>query len=87
VSEPIVEEFVEVRELPPGCRASRSLIVRRSDGTVGEAASFYADEWALTEGDLVGKTASEIRALCHARDVAYLQRNDGDELGEQPFFS
>jgi hypothetical protein len=85
VSGPVVEELIEVRELPHGSRGSRSLVVRWSDGSVGEAAAFYADEWVLTEGELVGKTHAEIRAVCHARDVAYLQ--DSQDTGEQPFFS
>ena len=85
MSELVVEELVEVRELPVGARGSRSLIVRWSDGTVGEAATFYSDEWALTEGDLVGKSMAEIRALCHARDRDFLQRDDGP-TGPQPFF-
>jgi len=86
VNEPIVDALVEVRELEAGSPGSRSLVVRWSDGSVGEAARFYSDEWMLSEGDLVGKTQREIRALCHARDVAYLQRDDG-EIGEQPFLS
>ena len=70
---PIVEEVLRVEELPPGSLASRRAIVRWSDGTVGEAVRFYADEVLFCEGDLVGKTREEIRSLHFRRDRDWLQ--------------
>jgi hypothetical protein len=70
---PIVEEVLRVEELPPGSLASRRAIVRWSDGTVGEAVRFYADEVLFCEGDLVGKTREEIGSLHFRRDRDWLR--------------
>ena len=70
---PIVEEVLRVEELPPGSLASRRAIVRWSDGTVGEAVRFYADEVLFCEGDLVGKSRDAIRSLHFRRDRDWLQ--------------
>ena len=35
-----------------------------------------ADEILISEGDMVGRTAAELRALHFARDRQYLQRGD-----------
>jgi hypothetical protein len=70
---PIVEDVLRVEDLPPGSLASRRAIVRWSDGTVGEAVRFYADEVLFCEGDLVGKTREEIRSLHFRRDRDWLQ--------------
>jgi hypothetical protein len=35
-----------------------------------------ADEVRVSEGDLIGKTSSELRHLHFARDREYLQRDD-----------
>jgi hypothetical protein len=70
---PIVEEVLRVEELPPGSLASRRAIVRWSDGTVGEAVRFYADEVLFCEGDLVGKSRDAIRSLHFRRDRDWLR--------------
>ncbi len=71
--EPTVVELVEVRNLPLDVPGSRSLVVRWSDDTTSEAVHFYADEILFSEGDLVGKTQAEVRALLQRRDVEFLQ--------------
>jgi hypothetical protein len=50
--------------------------VRWSDGSVGHGVSYYGDEMLMSEGDMVGKTASELRALYFARDREYLRHDD-----------
>ena len=50
--------------------------MRWSDGSVGRALSYYGDEILMSEGDMAGKTASELRALHFARDREHLRRND-----------
>jgi hypothetical protein len=69
VSAPVVEEVVEVVH-PLGQSAVR---VRWSDGTEGVALRYYRDEILISEGDLVGKTQDEIRALHFRRDREWLQ--------------
>jgi hypothetical protein len=71
--EPTVSELVELRALPLDVPGSRALVVRWSDGTTSEALRFYAEEILFSEGDLVGKTRTEIRALLQARDVEFLR--------------
>jgi hypothetical protein len=71
--EPIVEEVLRFEELPPGSLGSRRAIVRWSDGTDGEGITFYEDEVLFCEGDLVGKSREEIRALHFRRDRDWLQ--------------
>lgn len=73
MSEPTVVELLEVRDLPLDVSGSRALVVRWSDGTTSEAVRFYADEILFSEGDLVGKTQAEIRALLQARDVEFVR--------------
>ena len=43
------------------------------DGSRKELFSFYPDEIRFDEGDLVGLTEAEARALRHEMDVAYLK--------------
>jgi hypothetical protein len=43
------------------------------DGSQKELFSFYPDEIRFDEGDLVGMTEAEARALRHQKDVAYLK--------------
>ena len=50
--------------------------MRWSDGSTGRALSYFADEILVSEGDMIGKTAVELRALHFARDRDYLQRDD-----------
>jgi hypothetical protein len=75
VAELTVVEVVEIQEPAPG-GGRRRVIVRWSDGSVGHGLSYYGDEILMSEGDMVGKTASELRALHFARDREYLRRND-----------
>jgi hypothetical protein len=86
VHAPVVDEMLEVRELPLGESASRALVVRWTGGSHSEI-RFYADEGVLlTEGDLVGRTAEQVRALLHMRDVQHLLDAEPMRLGETPFF-
>jgi hypothetical protein len=85
VSIPVITEIVAVEELPSGAPGSRRLIARWSDGTVDEALRWFADEWLVSEGDLVGKTRDEIRSLAHSRGVQYLR--EPDDPGEMPYFT
>ena len=73
--EPTVIEVIEIQE-PARGEGRREIIVRWSDGSVGPAISYYADEILLSEGDMVGKTAAQLRALHFARDRDHLQRDD-----------
>ena len=44
-----------------------------SDGTESEALSWFADEILVCEGDLIGKTREQLRALHFRRDRDWLQ--------------
>ena len=48
---PVVEEVLRFEDLPLGSRGTRRAVVRWSDGTEGEALSWYADEILICEGD------------------------------------
>lgn len=69
----VVGEILRFEDLPPGSRGTRRAIVRWSDGSEGPALSWYADEILVCEGDLLGKTQAEIRALHFRRDRDWLQ--------------
>lgn len=71
--EPIVEEVLRFENLPLGSAGTRRAIVRWSDGTEGERLAWYADELLVCEGDLIGKTAAQIRSLHFHRDRDWLQ--------------
>jgi hypothetical protein len=71
--EPVVEEVLRVEDLSFVSTGSRRAIVRWSDGTESAALTFYADEPVFCEGDLVGKTQSQIRSLHFRRDRDWLQ--------------
>jgi hypothetical protein len=71
-----VVDVVAFEALPLGQRGSRRAIVRWSDGTVSEALRWYDDEVLVCEGDLLGKTAGEIRSLHFGRDRDYLRAPD-----------
>jgi len=75
VAEPTVVELLRIEEPAPD-EGRRRVIVRWSDGTIGRALSYFADEVLVTEGDMVGKTAPELRSLHFARDRDYLRRDD-----------
>jgi hypothetical protein len=64
---------VAVEPLPLGARGSRRAVVRWSDGTVGEALRWWDAEVLFCEGDLLGKTAAELRNLHFRRDRDYLR--------------
>jgi hypothetical protein len=51
---PTVVEVLRFEDLPPGELASRRVVVRWSDGTVGEALRWYSDE-VLSPVDHVGR--------------------------------
>ena len=68
-----VVEVVAFEALAPGARGSRRAVVRWGDGAVGEALRWYDDEVVVREGDLLGKTAAEIRDLHFRRDREYLR--------------
>jgi hypothetical protein len=73
VSEPIVEEVLRFEDLPVGSPGTRRAIARWSDGTVSTAMTWFADEILVCAGDLVDKTADEIRSLHFRRDRDWLQ--------------
>lgn len=72
-SEPVVDEVLAFAPESTGCSGSRRVIVRWSDGTTGEALRWYSDELLFCEGDILGKTENQLRALKHTRDRDYLQ--------------
>jgi hypothetical protein len=75
MAEPTVVDVLRIDEPADGL-GRRHVVVRWSDGTTGRALSYYADEILVSEGDLIGKTVGEIRALHFGRDRDYLQRGD-----------
>jgi hypothetical protein len=72
-SNPTVAEVVRFEALPLGSRGSRRAVVRWSDGSMGEALRWYDDEILICEGDLLGKTREQLRALHFQRDRDWLQ--------------
>ena len=70
---PAVVGVLRFEELPLGSRGSRRAVVRWSDGTEGEAVSWFADEILVCEGDLIGKTREQLRALHFRRDRDWLR--------------
>jgi hypothetical protein len=73
VATPVVEEVLSFETLPLGSSGSRRAVVRWSDGTKGEALRWYDDEVLVCEGDLIGKTADQLRSLHFRRDRDWLQ--------------
>ena len=73
VSAPTVQEVIGFEQLPIGSMASRRVLVRWSGGSEGEALRWYADEVQITEGDVLGKTAEQLRALHFRRDRDWLR--------------
>ena len=59
----VVTEILRFEDLPLGSRGSRRAIARWSDGSEGEALTWYADEILICEGDLIGKTREQLRSL------------------------
>jgi hypothetical protein len=74
-----VVEVLSFDDLPAGGTGSRRAIVRWSDGCVGEAATWFADEILISEGDLLGKSEEAIRSLHFLRDREYLARDDATD--------
>lgn len=74
MSEAVVEEVLRFEDLPIGSSGgSRRAVVRWSDGTEGEALRWFSDEVLVCEGDLIGKTADQLRSLHFKRDRDWLQ--------------
>ena len=68
-----VTEILRFEDLPPGSRGTRRAVARWSDGSEGEALTWYADEILICEGDLLGKTREQLRSLHFRRDRDWLQ--------------
>jgi hypothetical protein len=75
MAERTVVQVLRIEEPAPG-EGRRDVIVRWSDGSTSCALSYFADEILVSEGDMVGKTAAELRSLHFRRDREYLQRDD-----------
>ncbi|MGH2798300.1 MAG: hypothetical protein ACRDM0_11670 [Thermoleophilaceae bacterium] len=86
VSEPVITRVVAIEELPPGSRATRRLIAEWSDGSQSEALAWFSDEWLVSEGDLIGLTRDQVRALAHRRDRQWLRDDPRSPGDQQPFF-
>jgi hypothetical protein len=86
VSEPVITRVVAIEELPPGSRATRRLIAEWSDGSQAEALAWFSDEWLVSEGDLIGLTRDQVRALAHCRDRQWLRDDPRGPGDQQPFF-
>ena len=71
--EPVVQQVLQFEDLPLGSDGTRRAIVQWSDGTESVAMTWYADEILVSEGDLIGKTAGQIRSLHFRRDRDWLQ--------------
>jgi hypothetical protein len=72
-AERVVDEVLAYAATPADAAGSRCAIVRWSDGSVGEAVRWYDDEVLICEGDLIGKTRTQIRSLHFRRDREWLQ--------------
>ena len=86
VSEPVITRVVAIEALPPGSRATRRVIAEWSDGSQSEALACFSDEWLVSEGDLIGLTHDEVRALAHRRDRDWLRDEPPAASDQQPFF-
>ena len=86
VSAPVITRVVAIEELPPGSRATRRLIAEWSDGSQSEALAWFSDEWLVSEGDLIGLTRDQVRALAHRRDRQWLRDDPRSPGDQQPFF-
>jgi hypothetical protein len=87
VADRVVVEVVSVEALPRGATGSRRAVVRWSDGTVGEALRWWADELLFCEGDLLGKTEAQLRSLHFRRDRDYLRSDSPLPLDQMPGLS
>jgi hypothetical protein len=55
-------------------------------GSQSEALAWFSDEWVVSEGDLVGLTRDQVRALAHRRDRQWLRDDRRRPADQQPFF-
>lgn len=60
---PTVVEVLRFEDLPLGTLSGRRVVVRWSDGSVGEVLRWYDEGIVVCARDLVGKTRTAIRAL------------------------
>lgn len=65
-------ERVHFEDAPLGSPGNRRARVTWSDGTESIALHWFDDEVLFCEGDIVGKSLDEIRALHHRRDRDFL---------------
>jgi hypothetical protein len=63
---PVVEEVLHFEDLPLGSRGTRRAVVRWSDGSEGEALTWYADEILVCEGDHGNSRLMSTRAEPHS---------------------
>jgi hypothetical protein len=47
---------------------------------------WFSDEWLVSEGDVIGLTRDEVRALAHRRDRQWLRDGSPGTGDQQPFF-
>ena len=73
ITERVVTEVLAIESLPLGSNGSPRAVVRWSDGTASEGLRWVDDEILFSEGDLLGKTEAQLRALHFRRDRDYLQ--------------
>jgi hypothetical protein len=86
VSDPVITRVVAIEDLPLGSPATRRLIADWSDGSQSEALAWFSDEWLVSEGDLIGLTRDQVRALAHRRDRQWLRDDPRSPGDQQPFF-
>jgi hypothetical protein len=55
-----------------GATGSRRAVASWSDGSTSQVARWYDDEILFSEGDLIGKSSAEVRALHFRRDKDWL---------------
>jgi hypothetical protein len=70
---PTITEVLRFEDPPLGSRGTRRAVVRWSDGSEGEALTWYADEIRICEGDLIGKTRQQLRSVRFRRDRDWLR--------------
>ena len=63
---PPVAEVLRFEDLPLGSRGTRRAVVRWSDGSEGEALTWYADEILVCEGDHENSRLMSSRAEPHS---------------------
>ncbi len=64
---PTVQEVLGFEDLPFG-GGGRRAVARWSDGSVSEAIRWHGEHILFCEGDLIGKTREQLRALHLRRD-------------------